>query len=647
MGLLSRTLSFRKRKEDRGGNDGLLSRALEYAEAREQDASQGSIEAEEMSEEREETEPSDGKGMGLLQRASVMGPRPQGLLKKASPAAVEATAEARVEAAMEEAIEGAGEEREEERAPEKEKPREPEPAALSREEAPLEVGFAFEEPLEEEVEEKVKTYREEKPSEVISKTAAVLLDEYTQNRDSIKILQFFDDNVRTKGYTAFISELSEAFLRQGRGKSVLLYLPQGERYAVEHSFPGETEIKKIARGSVKKTSKVAEYFSSLKEPVRSTSLKEDELRRDAAVFEPIEPWMAIPLCEGEELFGFFIVGNQPKKPRLDTEGLALLARLSTSYLSRYRMEQSYARYLEKSKEEHESHEKIMDLFRMIDKSDVSLKGALDEMCLQLGIESAVLVTGWETRGKLSIHHSVGMTEKLIKRYRISKNDREIRSILKTRFPGVPTDVKKRVEKLSSDKTQLIKTFLIAPVLFGEELLGVLIVHRVKGAGLKVSRAVCERIAHGSRSLVPYFLDWQLKSADPFGTLSSFLGEQIEAARRKRQQLHFILFALEQGKKSTAELSPSTLDELSLKVKDLLHVHVDTVKRIDLTRTLFVAPELEDVEVNEIIKVVMKEFQRHLGRKKLEDSFSLGTRILRFPKECRNAREILYRVYRSV
>ena len=711
MGLLSRTLSFRKRKQDRGAKGGLLSRALEYADAREQEVSQGSIEAEETSEEREETEPSDRKGMGLLERALAVGPSvqergttegllerassfiapqetPDTLLKKATPAAGEATAEAEEKAAMEEAIEPAGEVseeapagfptglpegerelggggllaradrmqaaeitqkavvREEDRGFEKEELTEREPAALSREEAPTAEGFPLEKPLEEEAEEKAKP-PEEKPSEAPAKTASELLNEYTQKRDSIQILQFFDDVVHAKGYTVFISELSEELLRQGRGKSVLLYLPQGERYTVEHFFPGETELKKIARKSVKKSSRIAEYFSSLGEPVRSTSLKEDNLRRDAALFDPIEPWMALPLCEGEELFGFFIIGNQPKKPRLDTEGLALLARLSTVYLARYRMEQSHAQHMEKAKEEHESHERTMELFRMISRSDVSLKTALEEMCGKLGIESAVLVTGWETRGKLSVQHSVGMTEKLIKSYKISKNDKEIRSILKTHLPGVPKDVKSRVERLSSDKTQLIKTFVVAPVLFGEELLGALIVHRVKGSGLKVSRAVLEKIAHGTMSLIPYFLDMQIKTADPFGTISSFLEEQIEMARRKRQQLHFILFALEREKKAAAEDFPSTLDELALKVKDLLRAYADAVKRIDLTRTLLVAPELEDVEANEIIKGVMKEFQRHLGRKKHEGDFSLRTLILRFPKECRNAREILYRAYRSV
>jgi hypothetical protein len=484
----------------------------------------------------------------------------------------------------------------------------------------------------------------EPPAEEQLRTAPERLFEYRGENDAVRILGDFDEIVRTEGYTAFITELAERFLRQGRGKALLLYLTQGERYTAEYCFPESPELKKTARKSVKKGSVFVDYLAAHTEPLRSTGIRNGDLRKETAFFNQIEPWTALALSEGTDLTGFVVVGHQPKKPRLDSQPLVLLSRLAAGYLGRYRMEQIYARNMEKKEEESESRRNLLDLYNTAEVSDLTFTGALDRMCRMLGIESAVYVTGWETKGSLTIPHSVGMTEELLKRYKISKSDKELRSIIEGRVPAAPKDAKKRVEKLACDTTQLVKTYLVAPVYFGEQLLGVLNIHRMKGAGLKISAAARERVAHGTGSLVPFFLQSEIDEADPFGTLVRFLDESMAEARRERKSLHFVLFTLETDGKTDEAVPQPVIGDSANKLFEIVRSQEAAVKRIDLRRTLLEAEGLEDVEADEIIKQVSKEFRKYLVRKKLAENVSLGTHIVRFPQECRNTRAVLEWIY---
>lgn len=670
MGLLRKTLSFRKKEKASKEGGGLLNKALEYSEAQEKEVSRGEAEAEETAEGRDKADLSGGQGKGLLERAEtftlkVEGEQKEtaaiGLLKRAQalqrpmeppPAVLPETAPGlepegviTEEPVPGEAILGEEEifekELESRVFPEKAKPRLRKKVSEEKAKVKAVPGIS-EEPVTEAVAgETAEVQVQKKPAEGPVKTVAELLDEYLQSYDSIRILQTFDEVVRKEGYSSFISHVAEMCLRQGKGKSVFLYLAYGKRYTVEYHSPESVEMKKVARKSVKKDSGFACHLANAGAPVRSNALKDEGLRRNTVLFEALEPWTALPLQEGADLFGFFIIGNQSKKPRLDSTALELSARLSAGYIGRYLLERRITQQVEEVEGEKRTTGALLDLYRMTDRSGTDLVESFEEMCRNLAIYSAVLITGWGGKGKVTVKHSIGMTEKLLKKYKIQKNDREMQTIIQNRQPSVLKDAGKRIAKFAGEKQDLIKTYITAPVLFGDELLGVVNIHKMKGAGAKIPAALRERIEHGVRSLIPYFLDWKIREADPFNTLASLLMEETEAARSDHRSLHFILFTL--GTEVRA-ITPQVFGELALKVYEILRKYSESVKRIDLLRTLLLVRDLEDVEVDEIIKKGKNDFKKYLSRKKLPEAPSLSTLIIRYPQECKNAQDILHRVY---
>ena len=654
MGLLSKSLLFSKK--ERG-------KAKEYAEPPEPEITPKEGESHEAYEEMEEPESEEEERQGLLEKASAFSVtkeegEPQGLLQKASSITAEITEE-KVEGISE--LEVSEEEEVLEGGPEAlVAPDIIEKELLGEEAMPIEGGPGI---LEAELEEMVETGLEEveelieKPEPELEEEEALeekpvkstteLLEEYIQAQDSIHILRVLDEIIRQEGYTAFINQAASSFLHYGKGKTVIVYLASDGKYVAEHYLPEDAELKKIVKKSIRSSSKLIERLISKRELSRSLSSKDEALLKETVRFQGLEPWMAIPLLAGADLAGFVIIGNQPKRPKLDLQGLALFSHLCAGYINRYLIEKSYVQKIEKIEKEKETQEDLLNLYTFTDIALKSLTDALDSMYSSLDVDSAALITGWEEKGKLTVFHSIGIPEKLLKKYKIQKNDREIRGIIEGRVPAVPKDAKKRISKWTGEKNDQFKTYITVPIVFHDELLGVINIHRMKGAGFKVSGASKGKIAHGARSVIPYFLEWKITHADPFSVLQSAVQEEIAGARNNRQSLHFILFALEAQKKSSDAIGPEKYAELALKVYESIHKRIGEeglVKRVDLSRSLLVLRSVEDVGADEVIKEIQKDFKQRLKRGKLGEALTLVSHITRYPQDRKDTEEILRWVY---
>lgn len=683
-GILDSNLSFSESSGTASGRTGLLEAAEKYRETAESEDHEekglleevgdlevrnfevGNLEVENLEVENLiEEEPAgllqkasaiaveseEEKGRGLLQRAAEIiergEPEKNGLLARAeliqekgeiSPVPEEAEAaemEQPVTALVEPEIQLPEEEEIEEVTPVKEL--EPEEIKEVSEEKPREEIPEAE--ITEEVEEKVvKSYPE-------------LFEHYIESSDSIKILELIDDIIRKEGYTAFIDQVSETLFKLCKGKSIIFYVLSGEKYAAECYLPEKVELKKIGKKGFRQKSKFVELLGDKGETVRSVNIKDQAVLKETAVLNTLTPWMVVPFLSGSDLPGFVIVGNQVKRLKINSTGLLLFAHLSAQYLNRYRVEKELTRHMEQLEKEKEEQQGLLNLYTLSDTARESLKDGLKKIYSQLGIESAALVTGWSGKGKLSVLDSVGIPDKILKKYSVPKNDREIKTIIESRQPGIPKDAKKRISKLSKEKVEQLKTYIVIPVLFQDEVLGIMNIHKMKGAGMKLSRGVKEKLEHGARNIIPHLLQWKIETADPFTVLESVIQEEINSARKSRQSLHFIVFYVEKGKKFSGVLDLVKYLDLALKLYDIINKTCGDrgiAKRVDLNKSLLILRNMGDIEANDIITQIKNEFKQRLTREKKEELFTLTSLITRFPDDTKYHKdfsEILGKVYR--
>jgi len=312
MGLLNRTKAIENKETHNKKSGGLLARAMaesgEPAETADSEFEESATEQEEIEDSEKETQ----NGVGLLRRAKAVSeePRPEGgLLKKASsltPSFTGIPVEKESLAPLEEIYEEKhapsppGEGPSEEVTPEeKEAPAPSETAARKAEAEPV--------------------------SESEKNTFGDLCDQAVSDADAMRLLEMFDDLIRSEGYNSFFREISRVCKRLARGKSVIFYLGSGARYRVEYFEPENTEVRKCAKKTFRMQSKLTGLLKDNPRGIRSSSLKDDAVKKETSSFEIIEPWMLIPLGFGERQSGFFLVGNQPKRHRINTDGLMMLA----------------------------------------------------------------------------------------------------------------------------------------------------------------------------------------------------------------------------------------------------------------------------------------------------------------------------------
>jgi transcriptional regulator with GAF, ATPase, and Fis domain len=612
MGLLSKTVSIEKKEKQKKKSGGLLARALSESGAPEES---GDTDIEDASSEHEGMEDSEAEirtGGGLLQRANTM--------------AEEFTS----------GIAGAGkgtetaESVEEEAVFEQERHEEAETPAPS--------GVAAEKEGEEHV------------SERGAKTFAVLCEQAISEADSVRLLELFEDIVRSEGYTSFFSEVSDVFKSLARGKSVILYIRSDAKYTAEYFDPQSSEVKKCAKKTFRIQSKLIDVLKEQSQGIRSFSLKDDAVLKETSSFGQIEPWMLIPLGFGERQHGFVVVGNQPKRPRIDTDGLIILAHLAAQIVVRYSEEKNHAREIGRLEKESAVQENLLQLSALLDTVHGGVKEALKVLCESLGIEAAVILKGWSDRGRMSVVESVGLPEKIVKSYTLSKSDREIKKVVENGEPALLKDAEKRCAKLSKQKGEQLKTFIVVPIRFGEAVLGILTVHRMKGVGKKLPKGVTASLAHGAKNLVPFILQGENAGAQPFDLVNEFVHEHIEQARERRGSLHFIVFLLHMDRNQEAKEDRAVFFDLVQKTHEIIMKVCSSngmlAKRVDLTKSLSVLDDMNDVEADETIKKVRCEFGKILARKKKESQFTLTSLIIRYPQDTRDPHEILEWIYRG-
>ncbi len=645
MGLLNRTKAIENKEKHRKKSGGLLARAM--SESGEQEETAGS-EFEESTTEQEEIEDSEKEtqnGVGLLRRAQAVFEEPRlegGLLKKASSLTPEKEEEKAPSftgiPTEKESFEPLEKIYEEKQAPTP--PRE----GPSEEEIPEEKeGAAPSETAARKAEAEPVTERE-------TKTFRDLCEQAVSDADTMRLFELFDDVIRSEGYNSFFREISGVCKRLARGKSVILYLRSDARFSVEYFDPESSEVRQCAKKSFRMQSKLTDLLKDRPVGIRSSSLKDDAVQKETSSFEEIEPWMIIPLGSGERQNGFFLIGNQPKRPRINTDGLMMLAYLTGKVADRYTDERNHTRELGRLEKENASLENLLQLSSLLDEVRGGIKEAFKVLCESLEIKTAALLSGWSDRGRMKVIESIGLSEKILRSYTLSKSDREIKNVVESGEPALLNDTEKRLSRISQQKQEQLKTFIVVPLRFGESVEGILTVHRMKGAGKKLPKAVKDSLAYGAKNLVPFIFQQENAGAQPFNLIEDYVNKCIELARKRKRSLHFILFVLDTSKSKKAGENGEFYFDLVKKTHERIKKEGDVdgmlLKRVDLNKLLFVMNDTTDVEADEFIKKIRHEFGKILTRKKKEGQFTLTSLIGRYPQDTRDPHEILEWIYQG-
>jgi GGDEF domain-containing protein len=502
--------------------------------------------------------------------------------------------------------------------------------------------IAKEEILQEEIEK-------EKIAEVPSTPVPALVEQCLSEGYTQRVFTLFNDISGKDGYQSLCETIAETMSSIAKGKTCILFLIKNGRQTAECIYPEDSLDKKARKISFAKNSPFIKTLDSdTGKHLKHASIKDEAILKETKKLDVIQPWTAYPLPSTGRLEGFIVVGNQPKRPKLDKRIISLFLHMAGLYLSNYVMEREIHRDLEKLKAEKDENQALIDLytnsemFSGIEKEKI-LKEAMHKIYTDLEIETAALVTGWGSPGKLKVEHSIGIPKNILGKYRVSKTDKNIKSAIKSREPAVLPDAAKRISKLSKKDDDLLKTYIVVPVLFCDDVLGILNIHRMKGAGKKLTKNVKARLKHAAQSIVPFMLSDRLKSTNPWNILESFLKEETAKARQKRKPLNLAMFTIDNGKKVLDTLGFGRYWGYVERLHKIIDKNIEgsgAMRAVDWNKTIVSLREMEKGEATTLIRQIKKEFNDSFKGPKKEKIVSVSSSATVFPDVSKNLAAIL-------
>ena len=303
---------------------------------------------------------------------------------------------------------------------------------------------------------------EEKIAEIPPVPVPVLVEQCLAEGDTQRVISLFNDICGQDGYLTLCGTVAETMARLGKGKTCMLFLYKNGRYTVECIYPEGSLDKKTGKVGFGKTSQLIRSLeNNTGKPVRSVAIKDEAIMKEIKKLDNILPWTAYPLPSADGIAGFIIVGGQPKRPRVDNSVTGLFSHLAGVYLSSYVQERESQDALEKLEAEKAEKESVIDMYSNSERfvgieRDNILKEAMQNLYTSLEIESAALVTGWGSPGKLLVEDSIGIPKNILGKYKVSKTDKIINTVIEAREPAVLSDAAKRITKLSKKNDDQLK-----------------------------------------------------------------------------------------------------------------------------------------------------------------------------------------------
>ncbi|MBN2325014.1 MAG: hypothetical protein JXQ30_14890 [Spirochaetes bacterium] len=363
----------------------------------------------------------------------------------------------------------------------------------------------------------------------------IILAKMVRERD-IKGSRFFLSDVLSKsGSDGLFDLILKAGCELTKSKSGMIFAFHEKRYRPIAAFFLGKPIHGYERLTYGPRSKLVNLLeSSGIGPLLSSRAERSLPKRDAERLKDLMPWMAIPVTAGSGTGGFYLFGNGPARVKVDEDALSFFSSISAPFLVAYSFKEEIKALGETLKREKEESAKLAGLYDYSGRMGKRglLKGALDRCASLFHIETAVLVTGWETKGALDVSAGIGVTDEERKRIRFSRSDGEVSGIVSRGEPGVPKDAEKRLRVLKDELERDFKSYIVVPVVFHGTCLAVLLVLDKKGVKKKLSQAVRSELLHIAGFLVPYLIHESFSRIDSFSRLESQVEHAVGEAERE-------------------------------------------------------------------------------------------------------------------
>ena len=531
------------------------------------------------------------------------------------------------------------------------------------EEEPVEVPSRerIEEPVREEVPAGVSTAGEEPsagkraaaetaPAEVAEPWIPIpILESLLEQNDSMGILDRFTGLVSGEGFDTFCTAMLQALIYLARGKSGILVTLQRRGYREESLLvpdamredPKGGRRKKISYG---KTSKLIRHLQeNPDEAVTSRSLKDEKVLEESTALELYEPWTIVPIAVGEHLYGFFLIGNHPKRPAVSEERLLYLTKLSAFHIAPWVVERNSGEQIDALNDKKDELSSLLQLYDFSVLTSFSIQEILNHIAEQFEIGAAVVATGWDDKGSPQVRAAVGLSERGVKRYRVSKSDRTIKAVIREGEPDIPEDLEKRLNGFLKEDREAVNTAVIVPIQFCGTTLGVMIVHRMKGVTTRITgrdRAALQQIG---RSLVPYVIYDRMINLEPYEVFEELLEREAARARKQRSSLHVVAFRVKNYKAIIKEKSFDHYRKLLERFSDLIRGKVGeqgVVHTVSLNKVVFLLVMKDADEATHLVVEAKSAVGELLQKEKAKLPLSLQPFRTTYPNESKSVAEIL-------
>ena len=329
-----------------------------------------------------------------------------------------------------------------------------------------------------------------------------ILESLLEQKDSMGILERFTGLVSGEGFETLCTAMLQALIYLATGKSGILVTLQRRGYREEsslvpddmHEDPKGGRRKKISYG---KTSKLIRHLQeNPDEVVTSRTLKDERVLENCAALELYEPWTILPLAVGEQLYGFFLIGNHPNRPAVSGDRLLYLTKLSAFHIAPWVVERNSGEQIDALNDKNDELSSLLQLYDFSVLTSFSIQEILNHIAGQFEIGAAVVLAGFDVKGSPQVRAVVGLSERGARRYRVSKSDRMIKAVIREGEPDIPEDLEKRLNGFLKEDREAVNTAVIVPIQFCGTTLGVMIVHRMKGVTTRITgrdRAALQQI----------------------------------------------------------------------------------------------------------------------------------------------------------
>lgn len=476
-----------------------------------------------------------------------------------------------------------------------------------------------------------------------------IFEELLIQGDPLELLKRFAEVVASEGYAAFCTALLETCMRLGKGKCAFLITAQRRGYREDESVisdkidlaPSGGRRRRISIG---KSSKLIRHISEKRESVISLrSIKDEKVLEACIPLSPYESWTVLPISLGEYVAGFILLGNQPKSTSMPREQLITLARLASFFIVPAVIERNAGDEVEKLSTQREELLSLLQLYNYSIMSQLNISEVFANIVRQFEIQTGVVLAGWDGSGSPEVITAVGLSPRGVARYRVSKSDREIKAILREGTAGIPDNMYKRLNGFLKEDRERVNTFIVVPIQFYGQTLGVVNIHRMKGVTSRLTNRVTNVLQHIAQSLVPFLLYNRMTNIAPFEVFESLLEREAKRARKRRSSLHVVAFKIKNFKAIMREKGfdryRRILDRFSnlirKKVAEWGVVHILSLNKVVL---LFVMKDTD--EATDLIREVKSAVSDMLEKEKEKLPLTFSPLRTIYPNESRSVSEIL-------